>query len=222
MSSISPPVSDAPPAWRVARRRRIVRAAAELLRRSAAEAVQIEDIVRRAGVGRATFYRYFASKDEVLAACFDEALDALDARLKGVADSAMSPPDELRHMIEGLVEVQAEHFAPLRLLARSRAELSRRWREALGEMRVRVLALLRANLLRGIETGHYREDADAEATPALLIGMVRAGLMHLPDLPRTRLVGAISALVLAGVITPPPPCAGPAARAAALNGGERP
>ncbi len=222
MSSISVPVPDAPRPWRVARRRKIVGAAAELLRHASAEAVQIEDIVRRAGVGRATFYRYFASKDELLAACFEEALNALDARLKSVADSAMSPPDELRRMIEGLVEVQAEHFAPLRLLARSRAELTRRWREALGEMRVRVLALLRANLLRGIQTGHYRKDADPEATPVLLIGMVRAGLMHLPDLPRPRLIGAISALLLDGILVPHRCCGGGVAGEAALPREEQP
>jgi AcrR family transcriptional regulator len=202
MSSISAAATDDERPWRSARRQKILHAAAELLRQASSESVQIEDVVRRAGIGRATFYRYFASKEELIATCFAQAIDVLDARLTAATDAAVDPPDELRRMVEALVEVQAEHFAPLRLLARSRTELSRRWREALGELRVRVLALLRANLERGIASGHYRADVDPEATPVLLNGMVRAGLMQLPELPVSRLIGAISALLLDGVLAP--------------------
>ncbi len=226
MSSISAPapqpVPPPPPRpWRLARRKRILEAAAELLRRASVEAVQIEDVVRRAGVGRATFYRYFGSKDELIVECFEEALNVLDLRLQAAADAATDPPDELRRMVEALVEVQAEHFAPLRLLARSRTELSRRWREALGEMRVRVLALLRANLQRGMASGHYRVDIDPEATPVLLNGMVRAGLMHLPEAPIPRLVAAIASLLLQGVLAPGR-CCEPGPHVARSEAEERP
>jgi AcrR family transcriptional regulator len=200
MSSISVAAAPPPQPWRAARRRRILQAAGELLRHAPAEALPIEDIIRRAGIGRATFYRYFSSKEELILECFEEALNILDLRLKAAADAAADPPDELRRMIEALIEVQAEHFAPLRLLARSRSELSRRWCEALRAMRARVLALLRGNLERGVRTGHYRADLDPEATPVLLNGMVRAGLMHLPEVPVPRLIGAISALLLQGVL----------------------
>ena len=205
MSSVS--VAAAAPGlqpWRAARRRRILQAAGELLRHASAEALPIEDIIRRAGIGRATFYRYFRSKEELILECFEEALSILDLRLKAAADALANPPDELRRMIEALIEVQAEHFAPLRLLARSRSELSRRWREALRAMRARVLALLRANLERGMRTGHYRSDIDPEATPVLLNGMVRAGLMHLPEVPVPRLTGAIATLLLQGVLAEQP------------------
>jgi AcrR family transcriptional regulator len=204
MSSIPVAAASPPQPWRAARRRRILQAAGELLRHASAEALPIEDIIRRAGIGRATFYRYFSSKEELIFECFEEALSILDLRLKAAADAAADPPDELRRMIEALIEVQAEHFAPLRLLARSRSELSRRWREALRAMRARVLALLRANLQRGMRTGHYRADIDPEATPVLLNGMVRAGLMHLPEVPVPRLTGAIATLLLQGVLAEQP------------------
>ena len=218
MSSISVATPHHERPWRSARRQKILQAAAELLRQASSEAVQIDDVVRRAGIGRATFYRYFTSKDELIAACFAQAVDVLDARLTAAAASAAHPPDQLRRMVEALVQVQAEHFAPLRLLARSRTELSRRWREALRELRVRVLALLRANLERGIASGHYRADVDPEATPVLLNGMVRAGLMQLPELPVPRLTSAISALLLDGVVAPGRGDGGPCA---APNGGEK-
>ncbi|MDF2781031.1 MAG: transcriptional regulator [Geminicoccaceae bacterium] len=218
MSSIFRPTEANERPWRAARRQKILQAAAVLLRQASSESVQVEDVVRRAGIGRATFYRYFASKDELIAACFAEAVDLLDARLTAAGAAATDPPDELRRMVEALVEVQAEHFAPLRLLARSRTELSRRWRDALRELRVRVLALLRANLERGIASGHYRPEVDPEAMPVLLNGMVRAGLMQLPELPMPRLIGAISGLLLEGVLAPGR--GNGAGRRAKLNGGE--
>ena len=218
MSSIYVATQDNERPWRAARRQKILQAAAVLLRQASSESVQVEDVVRRAGIGRATFYRYFASKEELIAACFAEAVDLLDARLTAAAAAATDPPDELRRMVEVLVEVQAEHFAPLRLLARSRTELSRRWRDALRELRLRVLALLRANLERGIASGHYRAEVDPEATPVLLNGMVRAGLMQLPELPVPRLIGAISGLLLDGVLAPGR--GNGAGRRAKLNGGE--
>jgi AcrR family transcriptional regulator len=218
MSSINGALQDDERPWRAARRQRILHAATVLLRQTSSESVQVEDVVRRAGIGRATFYRYFASKEELIAACFARAVDLLDARLTAAAAAAIDPPDELRRMVEALVEVQAEHVAPLRLLARSRSELSRRWREALRELRVRVLALLRANLERGIASGHYRAEVDPEATPVLLNGMVRAGLMQLPELAVPRLSGAISALLLDGVLAPGRGHA--AARQAPPDGGE--
>ena len=92
-------------------------------------------------------------------------------------------------------------------------------------MRARVLALLRANLQRGIEAGCYRRDVDPDATPVLLIGMVRAGLMHLPDLPRSRVLDAVAALVLDGVRAAPRSgdggAEGAAARGAAARGEDR-
>jgi AcrR family transcriptional regulator len=215
MSSIPEAVQGGERPWRAARRQKILQAAAGLLRQASSESVQIDDVVRRAGIGRATFYRYFASKEELIAACFAQAVDVLDVRLTAAAAAATDPPDELRRMVEALVEVQAEHFAPLRLLARSRTELSRRWREALRELRVRVLALLRANLERGIASGHYRPDVDPEGTPVLVNGMVRAGLMQLPEVPVPRLIGAISGLLLDGVLAP-----GRGNGASRPNGGE--
>ena len=52
-----------------ARRRRVIDAAMELATDGGYDAVQMRDVVSEAGVALGTIYRYFASKDHLLAAC---------------------------------------------------------------------------------------------------------------------------------------------------------
>ena len=51
------------------RRRRVLDAAATLAAAGGYDAVQMRDVAREAGVALGTLYRYFASKDHLLAAC---------------------------------------------------------------------------------------------------------------------------------------------------------
>src|SRR5690606_17166901 len=83
------------PGWRAARRSRILCATAELLNRVPLDAVQMDAVARAAGVGKATLYRYFPSKDALLAACFAEVLDRLCAELERVAASRQAPAEQM-------------------------------------------------------------------------------------------------------------------------------
>jgi AcrR family transcriptional regulator len=64
----TPAISAASPnARRLARRKRIIAAALDLASRGGYEAVQMRDVASRADVALATLYRYFPSKDQLLA-----------------------------------------------------------------------------------------------------------------------------------------------------------
>jgi TetR/AcrR family transcriptional regulator, cholesterol catabolism regulator len=52
-----------------ARRQRVIDAAMKLAAEGGYDAVQMRDVAREAGVALGTIYRYFASKDHLLAAC---------------------------------------------------------------------------------------------------------------------------------------------------------
>jgi len=56
----------------IARRERVVRAAMELAAEGGYDAVQMRDVSQRAGVALGTIYRYFSSKDHILAAALVE------------------------------------------------------------------------------------------------------------------------------------------------------
>ena len=69
-----------------ARRQRVVSASLELGSRGGYDAVQMRDVASTAGVALGTIYRYFSSKDHLLAAAMTE----WTARLQGRV--AQSPP----------------------------------------------------------------------------------------------------------------------------------
>lgn len=64
-----------------ARRQRVVDAATKLAAEGGYDAVQMRDVAQEAGVALGTIYRYFASKDHLLAACQVEFARGVQQRL---------------------------------------------------------------------------------------------------------------------------------------------
>jgi len=76
-------------------RERLVEAAMALMRERGAEGMSADDIAARAGVGRATFFRYFESREAVLSVGFyEKRLQALVEAL-GHAPAELGPVDTL-------------------------------------------------------------------------------------------------------------------------------
>lgn len=66
-----------------ARRRSVLEAAMDLAKEGGYEAVQMRDVASRAGVALGTVYRYFSSKDQLLAAVWSDWRTALEQRHHG-------------------------------------------------------------------------------------------------------------------------------------------
>jgi AcrR family transcriptional regulator len=66
----------------VHKRKRIMKAIAELTAENGYEATKIADIVRRAGVARKTLYENFEGKEEVFLSAFDAAVDEAIRRIE--------------------------------------------------------------------------------------------------------------------------------------------
>jgi AcrR family transcriptional regulator len=64
------------------RRQRVIEAAMALAEEGGYEAVQMRDVAARADVALGTVYRYFSSKDQMLAAAFAEWAAELEGRLR--------------------------------------------------------------------------------------------------------------------------------------------
>jgi len=75
------------------RRGRVIAAALELGAEGGYEAVQMRDVAARADVALGTIYRYFSSKDHVLAAAMQEWTGALRQRLGQVPPRGDSAAD---------------------------------------------------------------------------------------------------------------------------------
>ena len=117
----------------------IAEAAAELFLEQTYVGTTVDDIARRAGVGRATFFNYFGSKSDLLWLDVDEALTAFDATLAAV--SRELPPMEA--VLVALTRL-ADSFGPDRLpLAVTQVELMGTDAELQASALPRFLALVR-------------------------------------------------------------------------------
>jgi TetR/AcrR family transcriptional regulator, cholesterol catabolism regulator len=86
-------------ATQLARRRRLVDAVVELVGEGRDEDVQMKEIAERAGVALGTVYRYFSSKDHLLAAALVEWARPLDPDAAAVTEAASAPADRLEAVL---------------------------------------------------------------------------------------------------------------------------
>jgi Transcriptional regulator len=187
---------DAAPNWRQKRREAILAAASVLFAQRSYADVQMDEVAKQAGVGKATLYRYFPSKEDLYLESLGRALDELDGRLAAPPPAA-APREQLTAMVSALIDILAEQLPTLKLLGGDHSNLAEQGRRLLRRRSARIAASLRTVLEAGISAGDFRE-MDTDITPIVIIGMVRGGIMGAGDRPRDKLERAILDMVLAG------------------------
>ena len=185
------------PAWRLARRRKIVVAASRLFGRAGYDLVQMDEVAREAQVGKPTLYRYFPSKDELFLEVAATALNELEERLAQQCAVEAAPAVILARLIETLVEGLSRQVASLHLLTDGHSALADRWRRLFNTRRRPIIETLQGVIERGIASGAFRP-VDSEVVPALIIGMIRGGLIGAPRRPAAQIAAAAVDLVLHG------------------------
>jgi AcrR family transcriptional regulator len=186
------------PSWRTERYRRLLRATTELLQARPTEAVSMDDIARAAGVGKATLYRYFDSKQALLRACLDQVVDRLGARMEAAEATDAPAPDRLRAILGIMIEVFSSHLMPLRLLTRRQADLQEDWRNSVLEARQRLVGVLGRHFAAGAVDGSYRP-VDGEMVPHMIMGMIRSSVTHIADRSGDEIADGVAAFVLRAV-----------------------
>ncbi|HUO47197.1 MAG TPA: TetR family transcriptional regulator, partial [Acidimicrobiales bacterium] len=83
-----------------ARRQRVVDAAMELGLEGGYEAVQMRDVAARAHVAMGTVYRYFSSKDHLLAATLLHWVEQLDLRLSQMPPRGRTPAERVIEVLD--------------------------------------------------------------------------------------------------------------------------
>src|SRR3954453_4373539 len=86
-----------------ARRRRILRAAAELATEGGFDAVQMREVAERADVALGTLYRYFPSKIHLLVSVLADEMEELHDRLKAASAGPESPADRVFAVLQRAV-----------------------------------------------------------------------------------------------------------------------
>ena len=91
-------------AWRT--HQKLLDASLEMFNQKGIDATSIQDITERADVGKGTFYRHFADKDEVKQELVAKAVDNLVGRLGNQTSQWASLPEA----VEGLLRAHLEFF----------------------------------------------------------------------------------------------------------------
>ena len=84
-------------------RERIIRAYQELSVNRGLSGVTMDEVVAHAGVSKRTVYRYFAGKDDIIAAAVDEFLQTMDQELERLIKANLSPQEIVSTIMKRLV-----------------------------------------------------------------------------------------------------------------------
>ncbi len=192
------------PDWRARRREVILTAAAELFAGRDYASVQVEEVAKRAGVGKATLYRYFPSKEELYLESLERALGGLEQTLNAELAPRHQPATvRLCSMVSALADTLSEQLQTLKLLGGDQSDLADRTRRILRRRSQRTATALQQVLADGMASGEFRK-VDLEIVPLLIIGMVHGGIMQLGDRPRGALERSVIDLLMSGITTLPP------------------
>lgn len=192
------------PDWRARRREVILNAAAELFAGRDYASVQVEEVAKRAGVGKATLYRYFPSKEELYLESLERALGGLEHKLNAeLAPQQVPASVRLSAMVSALVNTLSEQLQTLKLLGGDQSDLADRTRRILRRRSERSATALQQVLAEGMQSGEFRK-IDLEIVPLLIIGMVRGGIMQVDDRPREALERSVIDFLMSGITNLPP------------------
>jgi AcrR family transcriptional regulator len=158
------------------RRQEILAAALRCFARNGFHSTTITDVVRESGVSQGTFYLYFQTKDDVIAALADDRGQA-DALINAIASAETDPVVGLTTLFDlhGLTLADPQRKDEQRVAIQGWAEAlrSERVRERLLANTARVQQELARLIERGQRSGQFRSDAEPQGVARALMALFR-------------------------------------------------
>ena len=130
----------------------------------------LEDIARHAGVAKASMYRYFENKQELLAKIFLKVAGTFALGLHPLLAAPIPPEEKLRRAVQHLLHTIGENIALFTVFYGEEADLPPHLRAGVSEARQRVANALESILREGIAQGVFRE-LDVKLTAYAVLGM---------------------------------------------------
>lgn len=156
------------------RRQEILAAALRCFARNGFHSTTIADVVRESGVSQGTFYLYFATKDDVIAALADDRGQG-DELINAIADAEADPVAGLTILFDlhGRTLADPQRADQRRVAIQGWAEALRTdaVRQRLLANRSRVEQEITRLITRGQETGRFRPDAEPRGVARALIAL---------------------------------------------------
>ena len=183
-------------------REKILAAASELFALEGPD-LCIDDIARRAGVGHATVFRRFPTKDDLVVAMFEERLEEIAT----VAEAAAGRDDPWEGMVELMTAIGERHARDRGLMEALGTQVFGSPR--LAEHRLRIVEPIGRLLRRAQEAGVVRGDLEPADVMFLISAVAKSSPCHfeIPDLWRRYLGVVLDGMrpEPASPLTPPAP-----------------
>ncbi|MGD0699689.1 MAG: TetR/AcrR family transcriptional regulator [Trebonia sp.] len=154
-------------------RQTVLRRAIDLFNRQGYDATSVGDLARELGLAKSAIYHHFPSKEALLSAALDEALDGLTAAVDtALAATEIDAYQRLRAVVRESAEILAKRLPAVTLLLRVR-----------GNSEVELAALKRRRILddklaalvaEAVAEGSLRADIPPELISRLLFGTVNS------------------------------------------------
>jgi AcrR family transcriptional regulator len=158
------------------RRQEILAAALRCFARNGFHGTTIADIVRESGVCQGTFYVYFKTKDDVIAALADDRSQS-DALINAIAEAEADPVVALKTLFDlhGRTLADARRADERRVTIQGWAEALRNdsLRQRLNDNTSRVQREIALLIERGQRTGQFRADANPQGVARALAALFR-------------------------------------------------
>jgi AcrR family transcriptional regulator len=152
----------------------VLRQAIGLFNRRGYDAASISDLARELGVTKSAVFYHFDSKESMLAAALDEALDALsDAVADGEqAVGGSDAYDRLRSTVHASVTILVQHLPAVTLLLRVRGNspLEQQALQRRRDLDNRIAVLVQ----NAVQEGRLRGDIAPDVISRLIFGMVNS------------------------------------------------
>jgi TetR/AcrR family transcriptional regulator, cholesterol catabolism regulator len=182
-------------------REQILESAAQLIRKKGYHAASMQDIADAVNLQKASLYHHFSSKQEILLALLDQALDLLIERVSAVIACELPADEKLRQAMRVYLGILDEQAALASVLLLEHRSLDPEYHDLHFPRRDRFERLWRDLIQDGVTGGYFLVTDPAMAARALLGIMNWTITWYRPDgkLPIGEISDQFAALFLDGL-----------------------
>ncbi len=149
----------------------ILEASAQIIRQKGYHAASMQDIAEAVNLQKASLYHHFSSKQEILLALLDQALDLLIERVSAVVARDLPADEKLSLAMREYLGCLDEHAALASVLLLEHRSLNPEYHERHIPRRDRFEQLWRTLIQEGMDSGVFHP-ADPSMTARALLGVM--------------------------------------------------
>ena len=184
-------------------RENILKAAARIFQEKGYHAASMQDIAEAVDLKKGSLYHHVSSKQEILLALLDEALDLIFERLQPIQDKNISPSLKLRQLMSAYLSFLAENRSLSSVLLLEYRSLEPELKKQHIPRRDRVESIWIETITEGVKGGEFNSSDPGITTKAIFGALNWAITWYREDGPLSleEIANQLTDLFLKGLLT---------------------